>query len=250
MQIMNVDDAGSSNTKDQSRYYVLSGVIVDENYYKEIKKIIHEFQINFFKDDYIDAEIHTHEIYKSKPPFKKLKLDEKYNILDNLYDLISTMPITIISVAIDKSNFEIYYDGWNIFNTAWTILFQRFDDWLKSSFAKKEFGKIKIDKSTKDQHTEISKIVETLQTKLTEVYKIHNVVGKPFFVSSEVSENIQIADAVGYCTLKHLYNHNKFQKYWELIEPKHFNKNGKIESYGLNIFPNQDLMAEKSSESM
>lgn len=233
---MNIDDAGSSNTKDASRYYVLSGVIIDEKDYKDIKREIFQYKIEHFKDDYIDAEIHVHELYKSQPPFTSVLLAEKYKLLDHLYEKIAKLPITIISVAIDKVNFELFYENWNLFNTAWSILFQRYDSCLGSLGTK---GKIRADKSTKDQHKEILKIFDSLQKN----YKINNVIGDPFFVSSESSESIQISDAVGYCTLKHLTKFDKFEKYWTLIEPKHYQHKSQIDSYGLNVFPNENVLS-------
>ena len=239
MHIMNIDDSGSSNTKDTSRYYILSGTIIEEIHYKQIKEKIFQYKLDNFKDDYIDAEIHVHELYKSQPPFSSLPKKEKYKLLDQLYEIINQAPISIISVVIDKPFFELFYPKWNLFNTAWSIIFQRFDSYL-DSFDSKPKGKVRIDKSTKDQHKKIANLVETLQKELTEVHKINNVIGKPSFVSSESSELIQISDAVGYCTLKYHTNYDKFTKYWNLIKPRHFNKNGQIESYGLNIFPTEN----------
>ena len=238
---MNIDDAGSSNTKDSSRYYVLSGTIIDEKDYKPIKQEIFQYKLNHFKDDYIDAEIHVHELYKSQDPFSSVLLKEKYQLLDALYETISKLPITIITVAIDKAFFELFYENWNLFNTAWSILFQRFDSYLEN-FSTKSKGKIRIDKSTKDQHKQISKIINSLQKDLISSHRINNVIDDPFFVSSESSESIQVSDAVGYCTLKHLTKFNKFEKYWNLILPKYYQNAGKIDSYGLNIFPNDQSL--------
>jgi len=95
MYIMNVDDAGSFNTKDKSRYYILSGVIVKNSDYKDVKQKIFQYKLDHFKDDYIDAEVHVHEMYKSKPPFTSLLLKEKYLLLDNLYSTINALPVTL-----------------------------------------------------------------------------------------------------------------------------------------------------------
>jgi len=232
---MNIDDSGSSNTKDSSRYYVLSGTIIHESDYKDIKQDVFNYKLKHFKDDYIDAEIHVHELYKSQPPFSSVLLDEKYKQLDDLYELISSLPITIISIA--KLIFEILHDKWNIFNTAWSILFQRFDSFLQNTDSSSK-GKIRIDRSTKEQHKKITEIIETLQKDLVAAHKINHVICEPFFVNSEVSEAIQISDAVSYCTLKHMTGFEKFEKYWNLIESKHYKHSGQIDSYGLNIFPN------------
>ena len=241
---MNVDDAGSFNTKDNSRYYVLSGVVINQSDYKEVKKKIFQFKLEHFKDDYIDAEIHSHDLYNGQPPFSTLTFNQKIKFFDDFFKLIIDLPITIISVVIDKLLLEIIYEKWNVFNTAWNILFQRFDDFLKSSNEHSK-GILRIDKSDKTQHKKIAKIVQTLQIDLTEAHKIHNVVGNPFFVNSEASELVQIADAVGYCTIKHMTEDRNFQKYWDLMKPIHYNKSGKIDAYGLNIFPKPALLFKK-----
>lgn len=237
-----IDDAGSSNTKDNSRYYILSATIVDEKDYKSVKQQIFQYKLDRFRGDYIEAEVHVHELYKSKPPFSSVLLDEKYQLLDDLYQLINQLPISIISVAIDKVLFELFYRKWNIFTTAWSILFQRCDSFLES-LPSKPNGRIRIDRSTKDQHKKISNIVNTLQNDLTKVHKIKNITGNPLFISSEVSELIQISDATSYCTLKHLTCYEKFEKYWDLIKPKYYHNGSQLESYGLNIFPTEDVLS-------
>lgn len=242
MYFICIDDAGSSNTKDNSRYYILSATIVDEKDYKNIKQQIFQYKLDHFMGDYIDAEIHVHELYKSKPPFSSVLLKEKYQLLDDLYKLINQLPISIVSVVIDKVLFELFYPKWNIFTTTWSILIQRCDSYLQSILSKPE-AKIRIDKSTKGQHKEISEIISTLQNKLPKNQRIKNIVGTPFFVSSEASELIQVSDATSYCTLKHLTSYDKFEKYWDLIKPKYFHKNGQIDSYGLNIFPKEEILS-------
>lgn len=236
---MCVDDAGSYNTKDGTRYYILAGIVINEVDYKGIKKSIQRYKLENFKGEYVDGEVHVHDIYKSQPPFSSVLLHEKYALLDNLYDLLNKMPITIISVAVDKFLFEIGYPRWNLFNTAWTILFQRFDRFIEGKADGEEKGKIRIDKSTKEQQSNIIKLVTYLKKDLSESRRINHIIGKPYFINSELSEPIQTADAVSYCIHKHLSGIKRFDPYWKKIQPKFYSKNNQIFAYGLNIFPNE-----------
>ena len=113
---MYVDDSGTPNIQDDVRYYVISGVIVYGSELYLIEKSIEDYKNEYFTDAYKDEEIHTHEIYHSRGNFTKLTLGTKYRLLTNLYEMINELPVTVITVAIDKFLMNEYLPDWNIFN--------------------------------------------------------------------------------------------------------------------------------------
>jgi hypothetical protein len=88
-------------------------------------------------------------IYMSQHRFSELTLSRKYKILDNLYSLINTLPVTIISVGISKVRLIQTHPDWDVFNAAWTFLTERFDKYLSDHGNSANKGIIIVDKSSK-----------------------------------------------------------------------------------------------------
>jgi hypothetical protein len=120
----------------------------------------------------------------------------------------------------------------------------RYNQFLESVNSFPEKGIIKMDKSTDKQRSEINEIFKMLQTeRLTQV---SNILRSPYFINSDSSEGIQVADSVSFCIGKKLQGNPKFSPmYWELIKGKIHSNNGKILGNGLNVFP---YMKELESE--
>ena len=132
---MYVDDSGSPSLKDNSSYYVISGVIVHEIDINQMERKVQQYKSLNFISGYKDAEIHAHDIYKSQRKFSELTRPRKYEIFDNLYSLINTLPITIISVGISKVRLLKSHPDWDIFSAAWTFLTERFDKYVSDHVA-------------------------------------------------------------------------------------------------------------------
>jgi Protein of unknown function (DUF3800) len=121
---MYVDDSGSPNAKDNTDYYVISGLIIHETDIRQVEIRTQEYKCKYFQE-YADTEIHVHDILKSQHEFSVLTLERKYELLDSLYMFIDILPINVISVGIDKINLIRYYPHWNTFNAAWTFLTEK-----------------------------------------------------------------------------------------------------------------------------
>lgn len=234
---MYVDDSGSPNAKDNSDYYVISGVIAHELDIRNLEINTQDYKDNYFKE-YSKYEIHVHDIFKSQKEFSSLTLQRKYELLDSLYDFINTLPITVISIGIDKLEFIKKYSEPDIFKSAWTFLTERFDGYISDNGKDQNKGIIIVDKSSKIPETDICKIVQRLRKFGSYYQDIKHLVEEPIFIESDLREGIQIADACAYCTLKHLTRYDKFKPYWNIVYQKlRRAKNGRIDGYGFKIFP-------------
>lgn len=238
MYIMYVDDSGTTSYKDQSELYILSGVIVHKNNVKHIKNAICQYKIDNFVEKYIDAEIHTHDIFKSREEFTNISKEIKYDLLDKLYDTIANMNITTISVIIRKELFKNEYPTWDIFNTTLIYLVERYDKYIECSDKTDEGGIIKIDKSTSKQQKVAFDTVNGLRKRGSIWQDINHIIKDPIFVNSAGVEGIQIADAIAYCTFKHKTGTEKFNPYWNKIYNK-FRKGeqNKVNGFGIKEFP-------------
>jgi hypothetical protein len=234
---MYVDDSGTSSLKDLTKYYVISGVIVDICDLFCIQKKVEQFRKNHFMKDYRHEEIHVHEIYHSKGNFEKITKREKYNLLNHIYQIIYGLPVTIISVGINKIQFELMHPDWDSFNVAWTFLLERFDRFISDNNSKDK-GEIVVDISSNMNEREIKRIIKYLIKHGTPYQYISHVAEEPSFFYSETIHGIQVADAASYCTLRHLNGYTKFCNYWNIIMGKmRKGPGGKIDGYGFKVFP-------------
>ena len=235
---MHVDESGSISHKDNTKYYVLSGVIVNNDEIYNLKQISYKYKLSNFIRDYVDAEIHTHDIFKSRGDFTRISLEEKYHLLDELYAAISKMDIIIISIVIDKHEIQERNPSWKILDNAWLYLFERFDNYLECISNSAE-GIIKIDKSTPKQQSEVYKIIRFLRNRTADCQKTR-INTDPVFIDSASAEGIQIADAIAYCTFSHKSNSAKFESYWKMIYHKfRRDRHGHVNDYGIKEFPNK-----------
>lgn len=65
-----MDDSGSPSVKDVTSYYVISGVIIHENYITQMERKVQQYKSLNFIGKYMDAEIHVHDIYESTQIFR------------------------------------------------------------------------------------------------------------------------------------------------------------------------------------
>jgi hypothetical protein len=235
---MYVDDSGSPSVKDNTSYYVISGVIVHEIDINQMERKVQQYKSLNFIRGYEDAEIHVHDIYKGQRKFSELTLPRKHEILNNLYSLINTLPITIISVGISKVRLLQSHPDWDVFNAAWTFLTERFDKYVSDHGNSINKGIIIVDRSSKIPEKDIWKIVNRLRRYGSHFQSIENIVEEPIFVESQIREGIQLADACAYCTVRYLNGSEKFLPYWDIVESKlRRSKSGIVLGYGLKIFP-------------
>ena len=152
------------------------------------------------------------------------------------------MPITIITVCIRKRYIQSFSEEWSVLDTAWTFLAERFDSFLSDLNRKsriKNKGIIVIDKTSTESDGIATRIINDLRKqKRTSYQLIKNIVEEPLFITSKMSEQLQIADSIAYCTLKYMTESPLFLRYWPLIYGKlRCAPNGCPEGYGLKIFP-------------
>ncbi|HEX5359438.1 MAG TPA: hypothetical protein VFW99_05930, partial [Candidatus Nitrosotalea sp.] len=72
MYTIYVDESGIPVFRDPIKHYVLCGVLAHEKNIKELKQSIFLYKHRYFKDGYIESEIHTQNMYNSKKDFSGL----------------------------------------------------------------------------------------------------------------------------------------------------------------------------------
>ena len=139
------------------------------------------------------------------------------------------MPVTIISVGIHKRLLPDYFPNWETVKSAWTFIAERFDKFISTtSMESPDKGIIVVDKSSRSIHEEVVGIINRLREFGSNTQEINNIVEEPLFISSAVSEQMQIADASAYCTMKYLNDKSVFSPYFSSGDPR---------GYGFKVFP-------------
>ena len=108
MTIMYVDDSGSPSYADHTDQFVLSGIILEnDEQIKDLQRLVCKYKLDNFEGRFIDSEIHTQEIFKSKGDFETINLEKQTRLLDNLYHTIEQIEYVGITVIINKPKLRI-----------------------------------------------------------------------------------------------------------------------------------------------
>mgnify|MGYP002713738437 CR=1 FL=1 len=127
---MYVDESGDAGlTNSPTEYFVLSGIIVHESSWRTFIETLVQFRrtMRFAYGLPIRSEIHASEYINSK--VFDIKRHDRLAILRNLLDELAKQSyLSITNVAVKKADKPPTYD---VFDSAWRILFQRFENTLK-----------------------------------------------------------------------------------------------------------------------
>ena len=91
------------NNADQTNYFVMSDVIVHDDKINDLQKAVCDYKHANFVNEYVDSEIHSHNIHKSTRDFSKISHNIKIELLDSLYNMIKGIDCVVISILINKN---------------------------------------------------------------------------------------------------------------------------------------------------
>jgi hypothetical protein len=242
MYLMYVDESGHKNPNDKEIWYVLAGVIVSEVDWNPVNHNVDHLKAELFPGGNVEKiELHTHMIWNKKGLFSKFSDERIKEILTRIYQLIQNLPVTVISVAINKRELVLNYADRDPLTDAWTFLAERFHKFLTKKYDESgaiSYGLLVIDEKTKPDDRDVRQLLRSLRLYGTGYQSIENVIEDPVFSPSHLKNIIQLADAIAFCMLRYVKHDNNFNPYFDIIKDK-FDKgpNGEISGYGLKIFP-------------
>lgn len=249
MYLMYIDESGDTAPISQGgkRFLVLTGCIFHENNKTLIETALRKIKGKYYQNP--DIEIKSNFLRYANPDLVEsspLKLNdrEKYNQLeDEVTQLLALIPVTIISVVIDKPGYWKQYPSQNPYDAAYIFLIERFQKYLETEKAN---GIAIID--PREGQVEKSFINDQLDNVHHSLrwgsggyyYKCPNVIERILFATSDKTIGIQIADLYCY-PVYHIFEYNKSKnEYWRFAKtsyPKMLQKNGRIDGIGLKYFP-------------
>lgn len=128
MYIMYVDESGDTGlVGSPTRYFALTGITVHESRWRDFHAALVGFRQNMRAAHGLPVrtEIHASE-YIRRPPVPNLSRHSRLAILRNYLDELAKMHfVSVTGVIVDKQGKLAPYD---VFDSAWRTLFQRFEN--------------------------------------------------------------------------------------------------------------------------
>jgi hypothetical protein len=129
MFLMYVDESGDPGLiNSPTRYYVLSGLVLHELRWRPVLERLLAFRCGL-RATYglkLREELHAAAMINKPGPLVRIKRHARLAILRDFADTLASIPeLNVINVVVDK---EGKAPGYNVFDTAWTVLIQRFQD--------------------------------------------------------------------------------------------------------------------------
>jgi hypothetical protein len=246
MKILFLDESGDhSLTKIDTQFPVfsLAGCIFDEHKYQEnCKSKIDALKIKHFNTT--DVILHSREIRKCDPPFNiLLNKNTKKIFYEDLNNLMSELPYTIIASAILKQKFkDKYTDPANPYAISLEFVMERFLFFLEEN---NDVGYICAESRDSKSNTDLLGSFTNIinegiyeNTHMISATRFQKKIQKMTFITKQQNENgHQIADLVAYPIAKYALDPKKENLALNVIKSKFRRKGNKVIGYGLKIFP-------------
>ena len=242
LYFMYVDESGTEQRSEKSRYFVVSGVVVHEHHVDDMEICMDQTRGMLLPERFQGREIHVHDIYKGKQAFRGITPNEIQKTLDGLYGSFLSMDFSVIVIVIDKTRwFDSSYSRYDVQQSAYTFLIERFDRYLQKTCNK---GLIRIDRTSNrpnasnDKDDRIRDVINDLRRVGSYWTPIRGLVEPPLFLSSAESDGLQVSDAIAYGTNGYLTKPNDFEDYYKIIIQKAQKRHdGNVNGYGMTVFP-------------
>ncbi len=247
MYLMYVDESGDTGlVNSPSPYFCLSGIVVHERRWRDFLGRLIAFR-RTLKSVYglpVRTELHASEYLRS--PVGGLSKFERLSILRNTLDELAKTPdILVTNVVVDKSAKPAGYD---VFQSAWGTLFQRFENTLlRGNFPggfKDDYGLVLTDATAGDK---LSRMVRRMAVHnpipssfggASRNIPIVRVIEDPHGKDSKSSLPVQMADVCAYF-LHQRYKPNayikrkKANRYFDRLTPVLNTKASRFDPLGI-----------------
>ena len=239
MYLMYVDESGDPGlTGSPTRYFVLSGLVVQELRWRPYLEQIVDFRRRM-KALYglkLREEIHASALITRPEALVRIRRNDRLSIIRAYAKELSNLPdLNIINIIVDKQGKAAGYD---VFEMAWKALIQRFENTLshrnfRGPANPDERGMILCDHTDNKKLTRLLRMmrhfnpVPNMQARFGSGYRnlaLGSIVEDPVFRDSEHSYFIQAIDTAAYLLQQHQAPNAYFRKksarnYFALLDP-------------------------------
>lgn len=249
---------GETFTKDH--LYVLTALSLYEHRWKEFDLEIRREKHLLLDDiqkrhstrlELADAEVHSNLIRRSDlvaahPFFGRIDTHQRNRLIEVFYTQLSRQRMRLFAVVIDKRNLHNHFDSVKLQRKAYELLLERLQSFLQE-FHGKHLGVLVTDDTGIQMNRSLAmKHSYFLSEGTTSGLQLRNVVEIPFFVRSELSNGIQLADLCAYNIYRVFKNGDVDYPYFRRILPYFYcsQKTHKNKLDGLKIFPDDSTLVE------
>ena len=197
---------------------------------------VSQFKFDFWGHDL--AIMHNREIRRPQNDFSFLLIPERREkFFSHLNQLIEDMPFSIVATVIDKRGLKIRYQKpHSPYDTALKFCLERAYSFLKAQHAQNQLTNVIVEqrglKEDKDLEQTFKRIIDNDNW--------HNI-RLPFEISFANKQTntcgLQIADLVAHPIGRYVIDKSQENRSFKILEKKILGRNGKIEGYGLKVFP-------------
>ena len=217
MHLLYLDESGKSGAKDFTQpWYVLGGLVIPEGVWQPV-----ETDLNTEIDRIVppprpaDWELHMSQIHHRKGVFKSMPTQERFGLVDAVFDVMDRYECTLIFIGVDKKAHDGRYKFPEpVEPLAYRFMLERFNTFVGRS--RDGLGLVVCDEqkevelATRKAHSRYRKVGTGMAT-------IDNVVETPFFTPSHWSRMLQMIDVATYYVARHLRGATT-ASYWPRIE--------------------------------
>ena len=243
MYLLYADGSGETKMKlDRANgLYVLSGVIVHESRLRTVENDIVALKRSVLpRLDPRDWELHAHELWNNSGFFKAnmgLDAPKKTEIFEQVASAIRRSDVTLLTVVVFKDRVRSRRLASKLTESAWTLVAERFEHFLKRMPDDTNRGMIFMDSSDKTSESEISNTIKKTIRSGTPRRQIEHIVQEAVFVRSDEHLTIQLADMAAYVANRHYKGDSRFDGWFETIMAKAYAPSGRVRNYGIKEFP-------------
>jgi hypothetical protein len=131
MYLIYVDESGDAGlTNSPTRYFVLSGLVIHESKWRDTLTALINFRLGLRSKFglLLREEIHAGAMLSHPGKMVRIKKNDRLTIIRHLLDEVAALSdFRVVSVRIDKQGKP---DGYDVFENAWRVLIQRFENTL------------------------------------------------------------------------------------------------------------------------
>ena len=232
-------DHGLRNIDPGFPVFVLCGVLISENEYKQLDTKVNILKEEIWKDKKVI--LHSRDIRKCEKEFTVLfDLDIKKKFYDGINEIVDGTDYKIIAAGIKKEKFIKKYGKLkdDVYEVSLSFIIERAVFYLDSTGNASGLDII-IERRGKKEDNKLANhigLLKDIGTYYVKPDRIKHYGFKAYFYHKWKNINgLQLSDLLAYPISRHIIDPERANPAFDVLEDKFYSKNGK--KYGLKVFP-------------
>ncbi len=175
-----------------------------------------------------------------------LSPEELTELVETYYSTIDRLPVRLFSVVVDKRHLRDHMDRNQLHRKAWELLCERIELFMREFHPKHKALLVADDVSKQDNIALTMKHAYFLECGTSCGLPFKSIIETPFFVRSELSEGVQLADLCSYNVYRAFREEDFDYPHFRRLLPKmYFSNNTHMDKIdGIKVFPDESPLVE------